>query len=193
MASATSTSACAQACIWALPSMQLTGACLSHSSSVLPWHSAPLLPFILPSAVWLGCASPFSEFHFSCSWDAVVFCRASLDRDLLADLQVDFFARSLQSFIACKARPVLLSDPRTERSGLTPKYLPLPQPTSANTPSRGRESRNSFTCRLYHSRYRYSVLCSSCLLCTILVMTFDLINWLSNAVPSDKDNDSLLH
>ena len=50
-------------------------------------------------------------------------------------------------FAAVSARFGLRSDPRTAKSGRTPKYLPLPQPTSATRADLGRLSMNSLTCR----------------------------------------------
>lgn len=48
---------------------------------------------------------------------------------------------------AVSAKLGLRSEPRTARSGRTPKYLPFPQPTSATSPESGRLSMNSLTCK----------------------------------------------
>ena len=47
---------------------------------------------------------------------------------------------------AVSARLGLRSEPKMAMSGRTPKYLPLPQPTSASTAAGGKLSRNSLTC-----------------------------------------------
>lgn len=52
---------------------------------------------------------------------------------------------------AVSARFGLRSEPSTAMSGRTPKYLPLPHPTSASIAPGGSDCRNAFTCKMWNS------------------------------------------